>query len=366
MQTANWRILSLPRCAIATVGLVDLLAALIPWASKARITHDQLGVALLLSSLSIAYSIGTVTFERVRVLLAKGTSPSMCPNLLATWTFAAAILLPLRLAALVCVIAAIADWPARNVARQTDPHKYVYSTAGAVIATAAANYLVATTQVPYPLGVLIAAIGYVVVGAGLIALVMFASGQGRNVAIFVKPETHRIELLTVSVGLTEVLLHSSHIPLIWLSLPAAIGIQHWSSRDALLKAGALPEPMGEAVWVHVSRGLVAGCGLSAVLRVDTDSPKALRELTLNIQSGCDALGQYGTGLAITLVDCPETHADALADRLRSALVEVCPGAKVAVAASPRDGATLDALLVSTEADLIVAAAGDPTRSRPQE
>src|SRR5690348_15010498 len=104
-STADWRLWSLPRRAIAWILIVDVLAAVLPWLSDKRITQADLDVALLLTALSIAYSMSTVTFERVRVLLAKGTSPDMCPNLLGAWTFAAAVMLPMRLAAVVVLIA---------------------------------------------------------------------------------------------------------------------------------------------------------------------------------------------------------------------------------------------------------------------
>ena len=120
---AAWRIWTLPRVAVAVLISVELLAVLIPWTNSATIAPADLGNAALLASLSIAYSAFTLTWERVRVLLTGNKSPHMCPNLLATWTFTAGVVLPMRLAALVVLAAAVADWPARNLAGQRSPHR---------------------------------------------------------------------------------------------------------------------------------------------------------------------------------------------------------------------------------------------------
>ena len=85
------------------------------------------------------YSRYTVGWERARRALRQEKLPTLCPNLLATWAFAAAVLLPMTLAAAVIAIAAIAEWPARNIAGQATPYRYVYSTAGAILAATAAN-----------------------------------------------------------------------------------------------------------------------------------------------------------------------------------------------------------------------------------
>jgi hypothetical protein len=360
----GWRLLSLPRHAIAWVIGIDVLAATVPWLFRARITRSELGVALLLTTLSIAYSLSVVTFERVRVLLAKGTSPDMCPNLLGTWTFAAAVMLPMRLAAVVVVIAVVADWPARNVARQTDVYRYVYSSAAAMLAAAAAN-LALGSGLPYLAGLTCAGVAYIAVGAGLIAMAMVSVGQFAGLRIFVTPRTYAIEVKTIALGMGEAVAQVLHLPLVVLSLPIAIAIQQRSGRAALKQASELPEPMPETVWRHVAAGLLAGCKLVGVIRVDSDKPAVLRALT-ELQSPCDAVGLYRGGLAILLIDCPASHADALAVRLRMVLAATAPDARVAVAAAPNDGRSLAELLVVTEAELSVESADRQARAEYRE
>lgn len=350
--SATWRIWSLPRYGVAVLLSVELGAALLPAIDSAKPTAANLRIALLLTLLSITYSVATVTFERLRVLLAKGTSPSVCPDLISTWSFAAAILLPAWLAAAVVIVCLAVDWPARNVGRQTEVYRYVYSCAAALIAVVAANRL-HRVNLPFGASVLLAAVGFVAVTAGLLALAMISSRQSGQLRVLLQPRTYSIEAATLGIAAVEVLVMDLRLPLVWISLPAAIAIQQWSSRKALQAALSVPEPLGEQVWLHIARTMVAGCPMSAVLRVDTDSPAALRAMTTLVKSGLDAIGYYRGGLAILLLDCPDQHATALAMRLRSALATNGGGAGVAVAASPRDGSTLDALLVLTEAELAV-------------
>lgn len=347
-----WRIWSLPRYVIAVLFGVELLAVLLPWTDSAAVTSAKLRVALLLTLLSITYSVATVTFERVRVLLAKGTSPGMCPDLISTWSFAAAVMLPTRLAALVVVIGLAADWPARNVARQAEVYRYVYSGAVALLAVTAAG-AIQRSMPPSGAGLLLAGLGFIAVGAAGVALAMLSVREPSQLRMFLRPRTYAIEACTVSLGIGEVLIYDLGLPLVWLSLPAAVVIQQWSSRAALKAAIALPEPLAEQVWLHIARTIVAGCPMSAVLRVDSDDPAVLRALTTLVKSGLDAVGRYRGGLAVLLVDCPDQHADALAMRLRSALRTDGGHTRVAVAAAPRDGRTVESLLVLTEAELAI-------------
>ena len=166
----------------------------------------------------------------------------------------------------------------------------------------------------------------------------------------------------------EALANSYHIPLVWLSLPAAIGIQRWSRKEVLRELDEYEAPLDEQVWLHVARGLVAGCELAAVIRIDTQAPAAVRAMA-QLQSGCDIVGSFGdaSGLAILLADCPAVHAAALASRLRAAIRQADLTAHVAVAAKPRDGGCIEDLLVVAEAELIAtgAAADVPNPDRSQ-
>ncbi len=345
---ASWKLWAQSRCAIVVLLSVEFLALVVPWIGAPRITFRDVGLAALLTSLSVCYSIFTVTWERVRVLLKHGETVS---NLLATWTFPAAVLLPLPLAAAVVIIGACVDWQTRNIAGQTTPYRYIYSNAGVIFAMAAAGR-VNSLPMPYHSALLVAAVAYLVVSLVVIMIAMASVGELAAARSFLRPRTHRLEAWTLAIGGTEALMVWSHVPLVWLSLPAAALLQRKLGNAALREADDKATPMAERVWVHVARGVVSASETVSVLRIDTNDPRAASELA-RMQAGCDAIGYYGgAGLAILLVDCPGSNADALAARMRSALSHGGVEARVAVAAKPRDGQRLEDLLVVTEADLV--------------
>jgi hypothetical protein len=318
--------------------------------------RSQLGTAALLASLSIAYSRCTVGWERARRAITQERYPALCANLLATWAFAAAVLLPMPLAAAVIVAAAIAEWPARDIVGQATPYRYVYSTAGAILAATAANRCM-TLELPYSSALALAAASYMLVGIAVVSLAMVSAGQFRALTTMLRPETHLLEILTVAVAIAEVQLISLHIPLAWLSLPVAIAIQRTAVKSHL-RVGDDPavRPMTEAAWLTVAREVIAACPVTAVMRISTSDPAAV-SVVARMQVGCDAIGAMGrSDLAILLADCPGTNAESLAVRMRAALNQHGIVGQVAVAAKPRDGQSLADLLAVTEAELITRAA----------
>jgi hypothetical protein len=168
---------------------VDLSAIGVVITSTGPLHRSQLGIAALLASLSIAYSRCTVGWERARRAITQERHPTLCPNLLATWAFAAALLLPLPLAAAVIVAAAVAEWPARNIAGQATPYRYVYSTAGAILAASAAHRCM-TLHLSRPFTLALAGASYMLVGIVTVALAMMSVGQFKALTMMVRPETH--------------------------------------------------------------------------------------------------------------------------------------------------------------------------------
>ena len=353
--------------AVIVILAVDLAAVGTPLASIRSIEHSDLWTAALLGSLSIVYSRFTVSWERARRALRQEKLPTLCPNLLATWAFAAAVLLPLTLAAVVITAAAIAEWPARNIAGQATPYRYVYSTAGAILAATAANSCM-TLAVPEGAALALAVAGYMLVGMAAVALAMVAAGQYKALTLLLKAESHKLEVLTIGLAVAQVQLINLHIPLAWLSLPAAIVIQRWAVQSDLhVSDDTTIRPMAEAAWLTVAREVVAACPVTAIMRIDTADPAAV-SLVARMQVGCDAIGAVGkSGLAILLADCPGANAEALAMRMRTALSQQGIPALVAVAAKPRDGQSSADLLAVCEAELITrAAAPGPSKSlRPE-
>ncbi len=384
-----WQLRELPTRALAVVLSVELLAVLVPWTNSASIAPADFGKAVFLCLLSIAYSQFSATWEQIRVLLVKQRDPLMCPNLLACWTFSASVLLPMRLAVGVVIVTALVDWRARNIAdkaaRSAEPalddkasgraklYRYVYSTASVALAVEAAS-AASRSGLPFAVGLATSAAVYVVIGMVLVMIAILADGQPpARLRIFAKPSTHAIEFYTVSIGILVVLDNSlpGSFHYAWVSLPAAMWIQRHYSRLSLTTSNspeeahtvtgagqaAIAEPevaaMAERVWLHVARNLTQACTMSSVLRFSSADRVVLRAIQ-NAQGGCDVIGEYAGGLAMFMTDCPPQNAAALAARIRDSAMTAGLFVKIGVATSPRDGQTIDDLLVIAEAEMVTA------------
>jgi hypothetical protein len=274
--------------------------------------------------------------------------------MLGVWTFAAAVMLPPRLMAMVVIVAAVTEWPARNITGQARPYRYVYSTAAAIL-TAAAAHACVSLKLPYELGLALAIPTFMVVGILCLVAAMVSYGQCSGMSGLLRPSAHYVELCSIAIAIAEVqFIHLGVGLLAWLSLPAAIMLQRYTTRVKLhsIADSAVLQPMGEESWLIASTEIVTALPVVAVMRVNTTDPLAASAVA-QMQAGCDAIGYAGkSGLAVLLVDCPDLNADALAARLRTALFHAGVEASVATAAKPRDGYSLDDLLAVCEAELI--------------
>ncbi len=327
----------------------------------------DIGLAVLLASLSISYSAFTCSWERVRRALHKGTQPTVYPNLLSAWGLAAAVLLPPTLSVSVFIVASIAEWPGRNITRQATPYRYIYSVAGGVLATMTAHSCM-SAGLPRQAALAASAVGYTATSAAVVALAVIISGKLSLIRVYAKPSKYGPDFWTCAIALAQVELHDARFPLLWLSLPATIFLQRRTVRSDL-RAVAEPsiKPMGEEAWLIAAQEIISALNVVSIIRVNSAAPEAVAEVA-HLQAGCDAIGYAGdSGLAMLLIECPEVSADALASRLRTALY--CRGveASVAAAAKPRDGHCLDDLLAVCEAELIAreAASRSAKPSRPE-
>ena len=150
--------------------------------------EGRLGLALLLTSLSVTYSLCVVGWERARRQLLLERTPAMQPNVLATWCFAAAIMLPPLPAAVVTAISVLGGWRAYNAAGENRLYRYIYSLMASVLAAAIASQ---TMRLGLPAaGTLpLAAAVWLLIGAGATALAMCASGQlgaARSISVLMR------------------------------------------------------------------------------------------------------------------------------------------------------------------------------------
>ncbi len=367
-MVAAWTVWQIPRQALILIAAFELCALSVPLFFNEPITGVGLGTAVFLTSLSLTYSAISYRWERARRTIHRAADPASYQNMLSTWTFCAALVLPMKLAALVIIAAAAAEWPARKMAGQAYLYRYVFSTAAALAGTAATHWC-SRLPLPCQLGTLVGVAAYVTLCPAAIGLAMLAVGSRSEVAAYLQPRTHRIELSTIAIAIAETgLLHSPWPAMAWLSLPATIVLQRQAVRSdlrAIDEPGA--HPMNQDAWLLIAREVIAACSVGAVMRVDTADPIAVNYLA-RVQAGCDAIGMAGnSGLAVLLTECPGPNADALAVRLRSVLHRQGIAAQVAVAAKPRDGQSLDDLLAVSEAELIarVAATRVARSDRPE-
>jgi len=211
---------------------------------------------------------------------------------------------------------------------------------------------------------------YMAVGMAGILAVMTASGTPAAAATLFKVRTHQVELCSLAIAVGVVLLVSNHLGmLVWLSLPAAIGLQRITTRSRLKQVTdeTQVKPMTEEAWLIAAREVIAALPVVSIMRIDTAEPAVVNELA-QFHIGCDALGYLGAGdLGLLLVDCPALSAEALAARLRTALREKGIDASVAAAGKPRDGYSLDDLLALCEAELVARDAANRSAkpSRPE-
>ena len=344
----------------------------LPLLSGEPVTGAAAATAGFLVSLSMTYSALSFRWERAHRAIHQCTEPAEYQNMLSSWSFCAAIVLPVKLVACVIIVAAIAEWPARNVIGRAPAYRYVYSAAAALLASEAAHWC---TAFPLPLAVATGALVYLTVSLSGIALAMLAVGQRAAAIAFLKPTTHRIEFATITIAIAAIaLLHSPWPVFAWLSLPATVALERHAVRTDLHSVAELRSvddpavrPMNSEAWLLIAREVIAACTVGAVMRVDTADPAAVSYLA-RVQAGCDAIGMAGdSGLAVLLTECPAPNAEALAVRLRSVLHRQGIPAQVAVAAKPRDGQSLDDLLAVSEAELIarVAATREARSDSPE-
>jgi hypothetical protein len=350
-KIANWQVWTVPAAVLALMLAIEVAAVAVPAAVSAPITLSNVWMAALLASLSIGYSIDRLTSEAARTALTarRGALPF---SLLATWTFPAAILLPVRLSCAVVIVAMICEWPVRNIAGTAQLYRHVYTAACVLIAVESAGGIMANSWPP-GIRLAVAALCYAIVETSSLAVAVGLSTGFPSLRFMLNPRMHVNELLTISVGIAEVLCWRAHVPLIWLSLPIAIGIQRVAMRSEIRETGPKDcRTMSQKVWTTVATEVINACATGSVLRIDTNDPRAAATVA-QLQAGCDAIGTVGkSGLAILLADCPGPNADSLALRLRSVLGSSGIAANVAVAAKPRDGQSLDELLAVSEAELI--------------
>jgi hypothetical protein len=345
----RWRVL-------VVMAVVEALAVAVPVASWSPVSKADFDLAVLLTSLSVTYSLCVVGWEKARrQLLLERTLPGLQANVLATWCFAAAIMLPPVSAAVVTAVSALGGWSsykAYKPAGTTRLYRFVFSVMASVLAAATASR---TIHLGLPLaGTLpLAAAAWLLVGYGALALAACASGQLSAARSLLHLDAYRLEVVTMAVAVAEYGVYRAGLPLVWLSLLAAVVIQRRFTKAGLRARGSVTPPMNDEAWLYVADVVVQASVAVTVLRIDASDTQAASVVAM-MQGGCDAIGTYPPGgLAILLPDCPPANGDVLSRRLRIAMRHHKVDCHIASASKPRDGQVLDDLLAVCEAELVV-------------
>lgn len=353
IQSINsWPVWTEQRRVLAIVAVVEATTLALLVANWSSFSRADIKIGLFLISLSTTYSLFVAGWEVARRHLLYQRAPTMTPNVLGTWCFGAAIMLPPFPAALATLASVLGGTRAYYSVGRNQLYRFVYSAAASVLAAMAASFAFHNDQ---SLGVALVLAGsaWLVTDYGLLAIAILAAGQIDDVKRMLTPRTYYLELTTMMVAVGGYLIGSVELPLIWLSLPAAVAIQRYFVNVELRAHEPAARPITSEAWLQIATVIIEASDATTVLRIDTADPQAAGMVAM-MQGGCDAIGHYPDGgLAVLLLDCPPVQGDSLARRLRLALNHHKIEAYVAAASAPRDGRTLQDLLTLCEAELVL-------------
>ncbi len=236
-RPSAWQLCQLPKLAIGLVFAVDVSALTPLYCLSSVPSAADLTLALFIATLSIAYSSLTCSLERARTALQASAEPASYRNLLASWTFVGAVILPAPLIVGVVAVSAVAEWPVRKLAGQARLYRHVYSMAS-VVPAALMGRVIASLSLPLDLMLPLAAVVYVMVNSSLVAAAMIAVRQADSARAFLRRSAYKIEVATLAVALAEVeLFRHGQVPMMWLS--SAGHHRHSATRRAYRAAGGL-------------------------------------------------------------------------------------------------------------------------------
>jgi len=366
-QIKAWPVWAERRRVLALLAVVELLALVAPIATRTPVSRAQLVIAVFLASLSLSYSVFVFGWEKARRFLLFERLPSMTPNVQATWCFAAALLLPPVAAASVTALCSIGGWRTYNPAAPSRRvYRYVYSSMGTLLAATVCSW-VFHRSLPLAVTLAVASVLWGVIGAGATTLAMCASGDFDAAKKMLQLQPHRMVLATMCVAVGEYGIRDIAMPLMWLSLPAAVAIHRYFVTTELRTSDRVGfVPMDQHAWLHVAKVVLDASDTVSVVRVTASDPEAAA-IVAKAQTGCDAIGSTGDGgLAILLPDCPPTQGDAFARRLRIVMAHHGIDCTLAAASKPRDGLALEDLLAVLEAELVTREASKRSAGSPDQ
>ena len=349
----GWALWRNPRSFVIAVCAVYAAAAvcLLPLHSGGAGGLRHFLVLALIGSLCV---LACGRMERAR----KFIEAENAPNLVATWTFAAALTLDHVWATAMVGTVYLLQWQAERKLHAGRPHRYLFNAATVVVA-------VRCSQLVH--GPILAGAVLLAVNVGLVAAVLVVSGQARDVRRMADLRQQSFEVGTLVLGWTAAALFQWHLLAAVAVVPVLIGVQYlalslsirqpstfdpetgvltaraWNALGVLRLAQGKEAVLLQVVLADDAAGRSAEC--AAILR-DSVRPE-------------DLIGRTSDGFSILIGGSGgELLAELLGLQMRARLAVCGIDTYVGFAVTPDRGNPVDlqGLAVTASADVIVKAA----------
>jgi hypothetical protein len=353
LAPSSWALWRNPRSFVIAVCAVFVAAAgcLLPLETGGP---DQLRQFLVLALVGSLCVLTCVRMERARRFI----EAQNAPNLVATWTFAAALTLDHVWATAMVATVYLLQWQAVRKVHAGRPHRYVFSAAAVIIAVRCSQFV----HNPVLAGAVLLA-----VNIGLIAMVLVVSGHARDALRMANLRQQGIEIGTLVLGWTVATLFQWQLLAALAVVPVLVGVQYLALRVSVrqpssfdLETGVLTARAWNALGVlRLAQGKEAV--LLQVAMADGAAAR-LAECAAILRDSVrpeDLIGRTSDGFSILVGGSGgEMLAELLGLQMRARLALCGIDTYVGFAVTPDRGKPVDlqGLAVTASADVIVKAA----------
>jgi hypothetical protein len=314
---------------------------------------------VVLTSISVAYSISVRRLERLRRALSAG----QVPTLLSVWAFAASLILPPLLIAALVSISYVGEWPSRKIVGGGRPLRYIYSCASTIGASLVAAFV--AESVDSVGGAVLALLSFSAVDISSTIVALLLAGQTHVIRMFASPKAHAVEFSTLFLGAALSQLLAWHAALGVLVVPLLLLVHRWALRETVKVEQAYDEETGlwsETAWrIQAQQRLYDAHGHVALIIIDPDGSGSDRQILDAIGSGlnsADLVGRYGSRQIVVLIPVGRREAGLfLSTGFRADLSRA--GVNAPLGCATTADAELEGLLIEAMSDLMArrAAAG---------
>jgi hypothetical protein len=335
---------------VLAVGL-GAIACLLPLAPVSAAGLSRLGVLAVIAATTLLLCR---RMERARRFL----GAEDVPNLVATWTFAGALVLD-HTSALVLVVGVYAlQWPADRKVYAGRPHRYLYNAATVIIGVRCAQLVH---------GPLLAGAVLLIVNMALVVGVLTAAGNPGGIRRLGDLREQALEVLTLGLGWIAASLFEWHALATVAVLPVVVTVQYVALRRAVTQPSTIDPESGALTiraWNALGALRLAQVAEAIVLQVTPAAPDAVgwAQCGAGVRSAVrpeDLVGRTADGFVV-LVAGPggDVLAQMLALQMRARLAVNGIDTYVGFAMTPDRGKPVDlqGLAVTASADVIVRAA----------